>query len=127
MDYTIFYARLFGIYLILIALAMLIMPQHYKRVALDASQNSVLLLLTGVMSLLIGLVVVLTHNLWHGWAIAVTVLGYAAVLKGLVRLYASAWVAKVAVHVLQNTVYYPVMLLILLWGILLFYCGFFHS
>jgi len=37
----------------------------------------------GFLSLWFGSIIVAFHNVWHGWAIVLTVLGWAQVLKGL--------------------------------------------
>ena len=44
--------------------------------------------LEGLLNLNIGALVVAFHNVWAGWPVVVTVLGWGLVVKGLVRLAA---------------------------------------
>ena len=40
----------------------------------------------GVMSLVLGLLVVLSHNIWTGWEIIITIFGWLAIGKGVLYL-----------------------------------------
>ncbi|HET7695629.1 MAG TPA: hypothetical protein VFK57_07980 [Vicinamibacterales bacterium] len=44
----------------------------------------------GMLSLLVGSIIVAFHNVWSGWPILLTVIGWAQVVKGLVSLVAPA-------------------------------------
>jgi hypothetical protein len=52
------------------------------------------------MALVAGGFIVLLHNVWQGWPLLITLLGCAAILKGVVRLLmptqSSAWIADFA-------------------------------
>jgi hypothetical protein len=81
---TEFLARLIGIYCVIVAAAMLI-----KRRETIATVNAMLedpgaIMLSGVIALMIGLAVILGHNVWTGGVlpILVTLVGWSAAIKG---------------------------------------------
>ena len=81
---TEFLARLIGTYCVIVAAAMLI-----KRRETIATVNAMLeqpgaVMLAGVIALLIGLAVILGHNVWTGGIlpVVVTLVGWSAAIKG---------------------------------------------
>lgn len=88
MNTTIFLAHAFAIYLIVMGLAMVLR----KEVLLSASQaifaNPGLQLMTGVMVLVLGIVLILSHNVWMlGWPVLVTILAWLIFIKGVILLW----------------------------------------
>ena len=87
-DLSIFFAKLIGVYLVLVFLSMLLHHQKYKRIMSDFLSNSALLTFAGGTGLLLGLLVVLTHNFWLSeWPVLITLVGWIAVLQGILRLF----------------------------------------
>ena len=86
---TLFLARLIGLYCIVCGLAEMIHgPATLEAVgALLGSSSAVLWV--GMTTVLIGLAMVLGHNLWRGGAltVVVTIVGWIALLKGLALLF----------------------------------------
>ncbi|MCB1134785.1 MAG: hypothetical protein KDK78_00845 [Chlamydiia bacterium] len=85
----IIFAKIFAIYFCAIGLAFLVRPggaaSMYDRVLKDEG----LLLLSGLIALVIGAIIVSFHNIWvPAWPVAITILGWWAVLKGWLLL---AW------------------------------------
>lgn len=81
-------ARFLGLYLLIVGAALLIRRDQFPRVAREFFTNEALVFLSGQMALIFGLVIVLFHNVWTlNWALPITLIGYAAVLKGLTRLW----------------------------------------
>ena len=86
---TIFLGRLIGLYAILASLAM----ASHKQVTVDMVSGLLhsppALFLAAVIALLGGLALILSHNLWSGGAlsIAVTLVGWIALAKGLLLLF----------------------------------------
>jgi uncharacterized membrane protein HdeD (DUF308 family) len=70
---TIFLARLIGLFAILVSLSMVL----HKRVMVETTtallRNGPLLLITGMVGLVAGLAMVLSHNIWSGGALPVVV------------------------------------------------------
>jgi hypothetical protein len=65
MDRSLFLARLMGPTFVAIALGMLINLGMYERMIVEALHTGILFYLSGLLSLLAGLVIVNLHNTWY--------------------------------------------------------------
>jgi hypothetical protein len=80
-----------------IGIAMLINHNRFPDMVGQYAQNQALIFLTGILSLLGGLSIVRVHNVWTGgWRVILTVLGWLAIIGGLVRMWLPHLVAPVA-------------------------------
>ena len=80
-------ARLMGPLLLTAAISMLLNRKAFQKIAEEATKNTALFYISGVMSLLGGLAVVQFHNLWvAGWPVLITIVGWLAVVRGLARM-----------------------------------------
>jgi len=86
---TVYLSRLFGLYCILVALSMMIRKATVIETVKALLNNSPLMFLLGVMTLIGGLAMVLAHNVWSGGAapLVVTLIGWVTLAKGLVFLF----------------------------------------
>lgn len=102
METSIYLAKLIGPIYLVIAVGMLLNQDHFRAVAKEVAASPALFYLTGTIALIAGGLIVLLHNVWSGWPIVITLLGWAAVLKGVVRTVlptqAMSWVAKVTAN-----------------------------
>ncbi len=88
MDYSILLAKIFGIYLIIVSLAMLL-NRHSMRLIFHALNTEEVPFFSGFAILLVGLIIVFSHNIWtDDFRIVITLLGWMAVIKGAIRLIA---------------------------------------
>ena len=85
---TVFLARLFGLYCIIIAAAMLAQPEAFVTTVHAFVANAPLVLTAGVFTLFGGLAMVLLHNYWSGGALPViiTLLGWLTLIKAALLL-----------------------------------------
>jgi len=86
---TLYLAKVLGLYCVLISLAMMA-NRRATLASLNAMlQSPPLMLLAGVLALAGGLALVVGHNAWSGGAlaVAVTLIGWAALIKGLGILF----------------------------------------
>ena len=129
MDLSIFLAKVLGIYLLVMFFSMLINMKSYKVVFTDVSTNPSLILLSGVLSLIVGLLIVVGHNVWVAdWRVLITIVGWLSLLKGIVRTVFPDFVARSVVNAMRtNTVYYVSEVIILVLGIYLTYMGYMAS
>lgn len=88
MSYTIFFARFFGLYLVLTAIAMFVRKTELKAMLDDYAKSPALVMMAGMINIFIGLWVILLHNVWQGWPIVITLIGWLSLLRGLIRYYA---------------------------------------
>jgi len=87
MDTSIFLAKLIGPILAVIGLGLLINRATYQAVAEEVVKSRVQLYLSGVLALTAGLAIVLSHNEWDlSWQVIITIIGWLAILRGLLRL-----------------------------------------
>jgi uncharacterized protein YjeT (DUF2065 family) len=87
MDTSIFLAKLIGPILAVIGLGPLINRATYQAVAEEVVKSRVQLYLSGVLALTAGLAIVLSHNEWDlSWQVIITIIGWLAILRGLLRL-----------------------------------------
>jgi hypothetical protein len=86
---TKFLAKLLGFWLVLVAVGIIANRQATLGAVNALFADPGLAWITGVFTLLLGLVIVLTHNRWSGGAAAVivTLYGWIAVLKGLLFIW----------------------------------------
>jgi hypothetical protein len=86
---TTFLSRLIGLYAILTALAMMSHKQASVEMVTGLMHNPPLLFMAGLMALITGLAIILSHNVWSGGAlpIVVTLIGWASLIKGLLLLF----------------------------------------
>jgi vacuolar-type H+-ATPase subunit I/STV1 len=79
---------LIGLYCILLALSMVTHKQATVDVVKAILQSPPLGFIVGAIAMVAGLAIVLSHNVWSGGAapVIVTILGWAALIKGLLFL-----------------------------------------
>jgi hypothetical protein len=87
MDTSIFLAKAWGTLLIVTSLSLLLNKHNYNRIMAFMKDEGVIYI-TGFVSLIIGILTVLVHNVWQGgWPIIITVFGWMAFAKGVVRIF----------------------------------------
>jgi hypothetical protein len=121
---TIFLARLFGLYCLIVATAMLIRKEETIRTLDGMVLNRGQVMIAGVIALGVGLATVLGHNIWSGGAlpIGVTLVGWTATLKGIWLLVSPTAVLKRSYSALNyRRLYTFYMGLTLVLGVALFW------
>jgi len=85
MDITIFFARLWGSYFIIFGLLFIITRQLGKTIEMTDDKSFVIS--TGYITLIMGLITVILHNVWvANWKIAITILGWSTLIKGIMKI-----------------------------------------
>ena len=87
METSLFLAKLIGPVLLVIGAAMLVNQVNMREMAADFLEHRGLIFLSGLLTLLGGLAIVLTHNVWEaGWPVIITILGWLSVIGGAFRI-----------------------------------------
>jgi hypothetical protein len=88
---TVFLGKLVGLYLIAVSVSIFAHPQATVETMKGIVHDPPLLFVAGLMGVTAGLAIVLSHNVWSGGAlpIAVTLVGWASLIKGLLLLILS--------------------------------------
>ncbi|MFZ1892652.1 MAG: hypothetical protein WAU59_00985 [Rhodoplanes sp.] len=90
-------AGLMGPTLAAIALAMLFKFDSIPELAEQVSRDPALIFLSGVLLFVAGLAIVRAHNIWTlDWPVLVTILGWLAIVGGLVRMLFPSRLAEIA-------------------------------
>lgn len=80
---TLFLAQIIGLYMMLVGLSALVAPQRWQQMLDDYRTSPALGMISGVLVFAIGAALVHVHSILHDpLAIAVTAVGWAALLKG---------------------------------------------
>ncbi len=86
MCFSIFYAQVLGIWLFIIALAALTQQTRFKKMLANSLEEP-FLAWAGILLFGIGLIIVISHNIWvHAWPLVVTLVGWVFVIAGAMRL-----------------------------------------
>ena len=99
MQTSILLAKIFGIYLVILPLAYFL-NKNLLSSLISLFKNKASLFISGVVALFIGIIIVLNHNIWtQDWRVIITIFGWAAIMKGLLRIlwpsFALSWMKKV--------------------------------
>lgn len=125
MDLSIFFAKFFGIYLLLISFIWIV---RRKEVASSIDQIFACkgsLALSGLIGLLFGIAVVITHSVWEfSWRGVITLFGYLAVIKGLTRLAYPEEARRYSLEMVQGNVFWLLISFGVIAGAYLTYVGF---
>ena len=126
MATTLFLAKMLGLFFIITGLAALLTRKHFIHVVKDMFKNTFNTFLFGVLLLVIGLLIILQHNVWHGALnIVVSLVGWYIVLEAVCYLFIPRKAMKKAMKLMKyKGFYYFGMLLDLILGIYLICAGF---
>ena len=85
---TIYLSRLIGLYCILISPSLAIHKQATVDSAAALWHNPSMMLILGIFTVIMGLAMILAHNLWSGGAlpVVVTLVGWLTFIKGMLFL-----------------------------------------
>jgi len=85
MEISIFLARFLGGFFVIFGLLFVITKQLGKTIEMTEDKSFVIS--TGYISLLMGLVTVVLHNLWvTDWRVVITILGWSTLIKGVMKI-----------------------------------------
>ena len=117
-------AEVWGISIVVVSLAFLVNEKHLKRL-FAAIENEENLFCWGFISFIIGIAMVLSHNIWvKNWQVIITIFGWLALLKGLAILFCPECMKKWAKKI-ENAPFLPFALVIaVIIGLVITYFGF---
>lgn len=89
MELSYFLAQLMGLSLIIFAAVGILRPRIVRDAISTFESNTLTSLFFGFASIVLGLAIILTHNIWEfSWVGVITLFGWAALLKGITFLLA---------------------------------------
>ena len=123
MDISIFLAKFWGWYLIIFFVVLSFNPKRIKQI-FDDMRDQKFAILAAFLAIIVGLINILLHNIWEAdWRLIITVIGWLALLLGLLLLSFPKWVVSglVYLNIKLVQVFY---ILLLLAGIFLLNIGY---
>lgn len=125
MELSVFLARVLGLYLLIVGIAVILQRKEMGKVIDDFADTPVLLLFSNSLSVLFGLLIVIGHPYWGlDWRVLITLLGYFTLLRGLVGLYYPSQQIKFARWIVARDGLLYISGLWIVIGLFLFYHGF---
>ena len=119
-----FLAKLLGIYFLICGLIMIFRKRQVESTGKELASSKSALAVSAEFSLIFGLVIAIDHSIWQwSWRGLITLIGYLLILRGIVRFAFPAQVKKMATRVLDKS-YWLAVLITLILGLYLTYCGF---
>lgn len=127
MDITIFLAQVSGLYLVILGLTMLLHQENFISIVTGIFHNAAIQYILGLNLLLIGLLMVDSHNIWESsWIVVVTILSWLILLKGLFYVVFPKQMTALAHHFIQRKEWvYTSAFINLVLGVYLCYMGFY--
>lgn len=115
MDNSILFARFIGPFIMVVGAGILLNMKTFKKIGEDFFKNAGLVYISGIMTFLLGLAVVLFHNLWVAdWRLIITLFGWLTLIKGVALIICPDALAKTTKAWLKN-----INILLIPWSIML--------
>lgn len=123
MNLSNYLAELWGITIVVVSLALLIKPKRLEKLFTEV-ENEATMFFWGIVSLVIGIAMVLAHNLWvRDWRVIITILGWLSLIKGLGTLFLPERMRK-RWPKMKNWQWIMVFVFLLFIGLAITYLGF---
>jgi hypothetical protein len=127
MGLTFFLAQLFGVSLLIVSIAMMFRRKEMLQVLHDFLNDRATLFIGALISLMVGILLILIHNIWTGdlLTIVVTLLGWVLTLRGIIWLFVPAGLLRKLVNsAKKEQTYYVITCIVFVIGIYLTFAGF---
>lgn len=127
MEITIFLAKVIGWYLVIVSLCVLFRHEQLRAVMGDILAQRALLFFIAIITVILGLLLVISHNVWVlGWPVIVTIFAWVVLIGGILRLVMPEPLLRMGQWWLANPVYLRVATVIyVLIGLYLLYRAYF--
>lgn len=120
---SVFLAVFLGWYLIIFSLYILTRYAQFEVIAKESVTNPFANFFSALLAIILGLFLVISHSLWVAdWRLIITIIGYLALVKGLLRLFFPKVIIKMTVFWLKHKLFSIVTsIILLLVGVYLLY------
>lgn len=123
---SIFLARVLGLYLIIVSLAVLFRFKYFQTAYDELVVNKANVLFGAVLSLIVGILIVVAHSIFMwDWRLLITLMGYLTLIKGIMLLFFPEYAIKFKRSMMSNrSLYFILIVIFLLIGLVFAYRGF---
>ena len=116
-------AALWGITIFVVSLSLLVKQKVLGKLVAEM-KNEAIMYFGGIFSLVVGIAMVLAHNVWVlNWQVIITILGWLSLLKGLDVLFLPKRM-KTRWAKMEKKQWFIIFLSLLIFGLILIYFGF---
>ncbi|PIU88084.1 hypothetical protein COS64_04710 [archaeon CG06_land_8_20_14_3_00_37_11] len=116
-------AALWGITIFVVSLSLLVKQKVLGKLFAEM-KNEAIMYFGGIFSLVVGIAMVLAHNVWVlNWQVIITILGWLSLLKGLDVLFLPKRM-KTRWAKMEKKQWFIIFLSLLIFGLILIYFGF---
>jgi uncharacterized membrane protein HdeD (DUF308 family) len=126
---TVFLASVIGWYLVIVSLLLFFKNEYVRAVASDVMAHREVFFLFAIMTLIIGLLLVMSHNTWvMGWPVIITLFGWLVLISGITRLFFPECASRLSRPFLNHPISMKItaIVLLLLGVYLLFHVYYFN-
>ena len=121
MEITQFFAKFWGLYLIVMALLMLIRKEQIKSLFTNIIEDEKMAQMCGFFPLFLGFATVVLHNQWSmSWEVIITIFGWWAMIEGILLIGWPELIIKLVDELIEK-IYWPGLVFSLVLGVYLFY------
>jgi hypothetical protein len=87
MELSLFLAKLFGIYLLIVAALWVVRRDDMTKVMEEFFASRPMLFMSGLLALAVGIAMAISHSVWEwNWRGVITFMGYLSIAKGIARI-----------------------------------------
>ena len=126
MDVSKYLAKVIGIYLIIVGVAMLANMHLFLNYIHSLINNAPLMYVIGFFTLIPGILMVVSHNVWQwNWRLLITLISWLVLLKGASIILFPKFIDKTSLLVIHDiNVAYVIASFDLILGLIVCYFGF---
>ena len=127
MQVTIYLGQIIAIFWTIMGLALIVHNQRFKKIFTEILDKPALLAISGFVTLVIGAILIVTHNIW-GWTFPglITLIGWLILVQAILRLLFPAFLVKKCKRMLTKNYLIFIGWVILLVGLFIGYMSFYH-
>jgi len=127
MDLSIFLAEVIGVYLTITSLAALVKRKPLMQAIKQMARNTHVVFMLAALELILGLILVLSHNVWDGtWHVVITVFAWLMLIEGVFYFFVKQSVVEKLLNWFSRADWFYTLasLVGVVLGIYLMYVGF---
>jgi uncharacterized membrane protein len=103
MQTSLFIAKLLGPPYLVLGIALLTRAEAFRALLREFIASGVLMYLAGVLGLLGGLTLLLTHNVWtFDWRLIITLIGWATVIRAVVTIFLPQQIVSIGAALIER-------------------------
>lgn len=111
--------------MVIFAVALFMNRQQMRHMIDKVTEDNPLILYAGYLHISVGMLLVVSHNIWvWNWPVIITILGWGAVLRGIVVLCLPSQLMKIKRSLIADSVLTSVGIFALIFGVVLSYYGY---